>query len=88
MAHHKSAKKRIRRNQDRAGINGARRSRVRTFVRRVDEAIRSGDREAAQAALRAAQPEMWRAAGRGVFKANTMSRRMSRLAARVNAMSA
>ncbi len=87
MAHHKSAKKRIRRNAHRAAINGARRSRVRTFVRKVEEAIRSGDREAAQTALRAAQPEMWRAASRGVFKANTMSRKMSRLAARVNAMS-
>ncbi len=88
MAHHKSAKKRIRRNEARAAVNGARRSRVRTYIRKVEEAIASGDQASAREALRQAQPEMARAANRGVFKSNTMSRKVSRLSARVNAMSA
>jgi small subunit ribosomal protein S20 len=87
MAHHKSAKKRIIRNQAREAVNGARRSRVRTFIKKVEEAIGSGDQAAAKDALRQAQPEMWRAAGKGVFNRNTMSRRMSRLSAQVKGMS-
>jgi small subunit ribosomal protein S20 len=86
MAHHKSAKKRIIRNQAREEINGARRSRVRSYMKKVEEAIGSGDQTAARDALRQAQPEMWRAASKGVFNRNTMSRRMSRLSARVKGM--
>ena len=88
MAHHKSAKKRIRRTETRTAINGARRSRVRTYIRKVEEAIASGDQAIAREALRQAQPEMARAVSRGAFKANTISRKISRLSARVNGMSA
>ena len=87
MAHHKSALKRIRRNGRRAEINVNRRSRVRTFLRKVEESIASGDRGAAQAALRAAEPELMRAAGRIVHR-NAASRTVSRLSARIKAMPA
>lgn len=86
MAHHKSAKKRIRRNERRADVNGDRRNRTRTFVKNVELAIASGDKTAAQDALRAAQPELAKGANRGVFHANTVARKMSRLSARVKAM--
>lgn len=86
MAHHKSAKKRIRRNDRRADINGDRRGRVRTFIKNVEAAIANGDKSAAQEALRAAQPEMAKSANRGVFHRNTVSRKMSRLSARIKAM--
>lgn len=85
MAHHKSAQERIRRNARRAGVNRDRRSRVRTFLRKVDEAIASGDAKSAQAALRAAQPEIMRAAG-SILHKNTASRKVSRLSARIKAM--
>jgi small subunit ribosomal protein S20 len=88
MAHHKSAKKRIRRTETRTAVNGARRSRVRTYIRKVEEAIASGDQASAREALRQAQPEMARAVSRGAFKANTISRKISRLSARVKGMSA
>ena len=86
MAHHKSAKKRIRRNARRADINGDRRGRVRTFIKNVEAAIANGDKSTAQDALRAAQPEMAKSANRGVFHRNTVARKMSRLSARIKAM--
>ena len=88
MANHKSAKKRIRRNAKRAVINGARMSRIRTFVKKVEAAIASGDEAAAREALRTAQPELHRAVTRGVLHRNTVSRKISRLAARVKALAA
>ena len=88
MANHKSAKKRIIRNAKRAEINGARMSRIRTFIKKVETAITSGDKDAAQQALRDAQPEIMRGVTRGVLHKNTASRKMSRLAARVKAVSA
>ena len=86
MAHHKSAKKRIRRNARRTEINHARISRVRTFVKKVELAIASGDQESAKAAFRAAQPEMHRGVTRGVLHKNTVARKLSRLSARIKAM--
>ena len=86
MANHKSSKKRIIRNANRALINGARLSRIRTFVRKVENAIVSGDATAAREALRAAQPELQRGVSRGVLHKNTASRKISRMAARVKAM--
>ena len=88
MANHKSAKKRIIRNANRAEINGARISRIRTFIKKVELAITSGDKAAAQQALRDAQPEIMRGVSRGVLHKNTASRKMSRLSARVKAVSA
>ena len=88
MANHKSAKKRIIRNANRALINGARVSRIRTFVKKVDAAIAAGDADAAREALRAAQPELQRGVSRGVLHKNTVSRNISRLAARVKALAA
>ena len=88
MANHKSAKKRILRNSNRALINGARVSRIRTFVKKVDAAIAAGDADAAREALRAAQPELQRGVSRGVLHKNTVSRKISRLAARVKALAA
>lgn len=88
MANHKSAKKRIIRNAKRAEINGARIGRIRTFIKKVETAISSGDGEAAKAALREAQPEIMRGVSRGVLHKNTASRKMSRLSARVKAVSA
>jgi small subunit ribosomal protein S20 len=87
MANTPSAKKAARKIARRTEVNKARRSRMRTFLRNVEEAIASGDAEAARAALRSAQPEIMRAASRGVIHKNTASRKMSRLASRVNALS-
>jgi small subunit ribosomal protein S20 len=72
----------------RTDVNKARRTRVRGFIRKVEEAIASGDGKAANEALRAAQPEMMRAATKGVMHANTVSRKISRLSSRVKAVSA
>mgnify|MGYP001448111233 CR=1 FL=1 len=88
MANHKSAKKRIIRNANRALINGTRISRIRTYVKKVEAAIASGDAAAALEALRAAQPELHRGVSRGVLHKNTASRKISRLAARVKALAA
>jgi len=87
MAHHASAKQRIRRNAHRTEINRQRMSRVRTFVKKVEAAIAAGDREAAAQALRAAQPELQRGVSKGVLRRNTANRRLSRLSARIKAMS-
>ena len=88
MAHHKSAKKRIRRNEKRRVINHARIARVRTFVKRVESAIAGGDKSAANDALKLAQPEMHRGVSRGVLHKNTASRKISRLSRRIKAMAA
>lgn len=88
MANTPSAKKATRKIAARTKINTARRSRVRTYLRKVEEAIASGDQEAARAALRAAEPELQRAAGKGVFHKNLASRKVSRLAKRVKALGA
>jgi len=86
MANHKSAEKRLRQTEKRTAINRARRSRVRTFVKKVETAIESGDKEAAQAAFRLAQPELHRATTKGVLHKNTVARKLSRLATRINAL--
>jgi len=88
MANTPSAKKRVRQLAKRAKVNASRRSRVRTFIRAVEEAIASGDAGKAQEALRAAQPEIMRGANKRVMHKNTASRKVSRLAARVKAISA
>jgi small subunit ribosomal protein S20 len=82
-----SAKKRVRTAKKRTDINQARKSRLRTFTRKVEEAIATGDKKTAQAALRAAEPEIMRGAGKGVIHKNTASRKVSRLAHRVAALS-
>ncbi|MFD1342189.1 30S ribosomal protein S20 [Litorisediminicola beolgyonensis] len=87
MANTPQSKKRARQNEKRFAINKARRSRIRTFLRKVEEAIASGDKDAATTALRAAQPELMRGVTKGVFHKNTASRKMSRLSARVKALS-
>jgi len=86
MANTTQSKKRARQNEKRYALNKARRSRIRTYLRKVEEAIASGDRDAAAAALRAAQPELMRGVTKGVFHKNTAARKMSRLASRVKAL--
>ena len=88
MANHKSSKKRIIRNANRSMINGARMRRIRTFVKKVEIAIAEGDADSAREALRLAQPEMQRGVSRGVLHKNTVSRKISRLSARVKALAA
>ncbi len=87
MAHHKSAKKRIRHNARRNTINGARIGRIRTFVKQVELAIGEGDKGAAQAAFKKAQPELHRGIGAGVLHRNTVARKLSRLSSRIKALS-
>ena len=86
MANTASAQKRIRQTIVRTARNQARKSRMRTFVKKVELAIAGGDKAAAAEALRAAQPEMQRAATKGVIHANTVARRLSRLSARIKAL--
>lgn len=88
MANTPSAKKAARKIVRRTEVNGARRSRVRTFLRKVEEAIATGEAEGARTALLAAEPEIMRAAQKGVLHKNTASRKVSRLAARVKALTA
>ena len=88
MANTRSAKKAIRQIERRTKVNGARRSRLRTFVVKVEEAIASGDQSIAVQALRQAEPELVRGANSGVLQRNTAFRKISRLAKRVKAMSA
>jgi len=88
MANTAQAKKRIRSNERRTTINRNRLNRVRTFVRKGEEAIKSGDAAAAEAALKVAQPEIMRGATKGVVHKNTASRKLSRLAKRIKALSA
>lgn len=86
MANTPQARKRIRRNANRATINGARVSRIRSFVKKVETALAQGDRPAAEAALKDAQPELARGVARGVVHKNTAARKMSRLSKRVAAL--
>ncbi len=86
MAHHASAKKRIRRNARRAVINRSRRSRLRSFMKNVELAIASGDKEAAQSAFKSAQPELHRVVRVGVMHRNTVARKLSRLSSRIKTM--
>ncbi len=88
MANTASAKKAARKMERRTAVNKMRRSRVRGTIRQVEEAIAGGDKDKAAEALKAAQPEMMRAAGKGVFHKNTVSRKISRLAQRVKALGA
>ncbi|MEE2969955.1 MAG: 30S ribosomal protein S20 [Pseudomonadota bacterium] len=87
MANIQSAKKRVRRNARRTVINHARMGRIRTFIKRVESAIEGGDKDAAQQALKAAQPEIMRGVTKGVLHKNTASRKVSRMSARVKALS-
>jgi small subunit ribosomal protein S20 len=86
MANTSSAKKAIRKIAARTAVNKDRQSRMRTYVRKVEEAIASGNKKEAAAALKAAQPEILRAAQKGVIHKNTASRKVSRLSARVKAL--
>lgn len=86
MANTKSAKKMVRKIARRTEVNKSRRSRIRTYVRKVEEAIASGDKNAATVALKAAEPELARGVNRGVVHKNTAGRKVSRLAARVGKM--
>jgi small subunit ribosomal protein S20 len=88
MANTPQSKKRARQAERRQDINKARRSRIRTYLRKVEEAIASGKQDVAAAALREAQPELARGVSKGVVHKNTAARKMSRLAARVKALSA
>ena len=88
MANTPQSKKRARQNERRYAVNKARRSRIRTFLRKVEEAIASGDQDAAIAALRAAQPELMRGVTKGVLHKNTAARKMSRLSSRVKTLGA
>ena len=86
MANTPSAKKAARKIARRTAVNTARRSRVRTFLRRVEEALLTGDHQAAVDALKVAEPELMRATSKGVFHKNTASRKISRLSHRVKAL--
>ena len=86
MANTPQAKKRIRRNDRRAEINGNRLGRIRTFVKKVESALDGGDKIAAADALKAAQPELARGVARGVMHKNTAARKLSRLTKRVSAL--
>lgn len=88
MANHQSAKKRIRQIERRSQVNRARLSRMRTYVKRVEAAIESGDAAAAGEAFKAAQPELMRSAQKGIIHRNTASRKLSRLSARIKGLQA
>jgi len=86
MANHKSAKKRIRRNDRFELVNKIRKNRVRTFIKKVESAILENDKSSASTALKLAQPEMHKSVSKGVFKKNTMSRKISRLSKKIKAI--
>ncbi|MCP3969222.1 MAG: 30S ribosomal protein S20 [Rhodobacteraceae bacterium] len=86
MANSPQAKKRARQNLRRLAVNKARRSRIRTYLRKAEEAIASGDKDAALSAVRAAQPELMRGVSKGILHKNTVARKMSRLNNRVKAL--
>ncbi len=88
MANNASARKRIRQTERRTLRNQARKSRMRTFVKKVEQAIAGGDKAQAAAALQAAQPELQRAAGKGVIHKNTIARKISRMSKRIKALTA
>jgi small subunit ribosomal protein S20 len=88
MPNTRTAKKAMRQTRRRTEINKSRKSRVRTFIRKVEEAISAGDASAARDALKAAQPEIMRGAQKGIMHKNTASRKISRLAQRIKALEA
>jgi small subunit ribosomal protein S20 len=88
MAHSASARKRIRQTETRTAVNRSRTSRIRNFLKKVEVAIASGDKAAAQAAFKVTQPEVHRGVTKGVLQKNTASRRLSRLSARIKQMGA
>ena len=88
MPNSSSAKKRLRQTERKTKVNRSRTSRIRTFVRKVEEAIESGDSDAAKAALRAAEPELIRGAHKSVLHRNTARRKVSRLSKQISAMGA
>jgi small subunit ribosomal protein S20 len=87
MANIASAKKRVRQTERQTAVNRNRRSRIRTWVKKVEETIATGDKGAAQAALQAAQPEIMRGVSKGILKKNAAARKVSRLSARIKALS-
>ncbi|MFP4312950.1 MAG: 30S ribosomal protein S20 [Alphaproteobacteria bacterium] len=86
MANHASSRKRVRRNERRAAINTNRRSRIRTFIKKVELALESGNAKDAENALNDARPEIQRGVAKGIYHKNTASRKISRLSARVKAL--
>lgn len=86
MANHASSKKRIRTNQAHAEVNTARRSRIRTFLKKVESEIAAGNGDAAKAALKQAQPELQRGVAKGILHKNTVARKLSRLSAKIKAL--
>jgi small subunit ribosomal protein S20 len=86
MANHPSAEKRNRQTQRRTEVNGARKSRIRSYVKKVETAIATGDKNAAKEAFAAAAPEMQRGASKGVVHQRTVARKLSRLSARIKAL--
>ena len=86
MANSAQAKKRARQIERRTEVNKARRSRIRTYLKKVDEALESGDKGIAQQALKVVQPELMRGVSKGIMHKNTASRKMSRLSSRVKAL--
>ena len=86
MANTSSAKKRVRRDTRKTATNISRRSRIRTYIKKVEAAIEGGDKDAANAALKEARPELMRGVTRGVFKKNTAARKISRLSQRIKAI--
>lgn len=86
MAHHASAKKRIRQTNRRTEINRANKSRLRTFLRKVEMAIASGDKAAAQDAFRLAQPELMKSRQKGIVHRNLVARKLTRFTSRIKAM--
>ncbi len=88
MANHQSAKKRIRQIRRRSQVNRSRLSRMRTYVKKVEAAIESGDAAAAKDALKAVEPQLMRSAQKGIIHKNTASRKLSRLSARIKSMPA
>jgi small subunit ribosomal protein S20 len=88
MANNAQSKKRARQSEARFDVNKARRSRIRTFLRKVEEALAAGNQDAAKAALAAAEPELARGVTKGVLHKNTVARKVSRLSSRVKALNA
>lgn len=86
MANTSSAKKRVRRDETKTAINASRRGRIRTYIKKVEAAIEGGDKDAANAALKEAQPELMRGVTRGIYKKNTAARKISRLSQRIKAI--
>ena len=86
MANHASARKRIRRNERRSEINGARRGRIRTFIKKIEMALAAGNAKDAQEAFKQAQPEIQRGVVKGIMHKNTAGRKLSRLSARIKAL--